>query len=109
MLFRSAILNGGKIVLSGDIGEIKRSFDRRTILLSGKELQKIDAFLTAQALPFVSAHEITDGKVAVTLRAPQDKEALFKALEPLAGIFDAFVVKEPTLNEIFVHYTEGAI
>ena len=104
-----AILNGGKIVLSGDIGEIKRSFDRRTILLSGKELQKIDAFLTAQALPFVSAHEITDGKVAVTLRAPQDKEALYKALEPLAGSVDAFVVKEPTLNEIFVHYTEGAI
>ena len=104
-----AILNGGKIVLSGDIGEIKRSFDRRTILLSGKELQKIDAILTAQALPFVSAHEITDGKVAVTLRAPQDKEALYKALEPLAGSVDAFVVKEPTLNEIFVHYTEGAI
>ena len=104
-----AILNGGKIVLSGDIGEIKRSFDRRTILLSGADTKKIDAFLTEQALPFVSAHEITDGKVAVTLRAPQDKEALYKALEPLAGSVDAFVVKEPTLNEIFVHYTEGAI
>lgn len=39
-----AILNGGKIVLSGDIGEIKRSFDRRTILLSGKELQKLTRF-----------------------------------------------------------------
>ena len=96
-------------MLSGDIGEIKRSFDRRTILLSGADTKKIDAFLTEQALPFVSAHDITDGKVAVTLRAPQDKEALYKALEPLAGSVDAFVVKEPTLNEIFVHYTEGAI
>lgn len=104
-----AILNGGKIVLSGDIGEIKRSFDRRTILISGEAPQKINDFLTAQALPFVTAHEITDGKVAVTLRAPQDKEPLYKALEPIAGAVDAFVVKEPTLNEIFVHYTEGSV
>ena len=41
-----AILNGGEIVLSGKINDIKRSYDRRTIIVESKDISEIKKYLS---------------------------------------------------------------
>ncbi len=104
-----AILNNGKIVLAGDIGEIKRSFDRRTVEIVSTESGRIADFLAANAGVPAEKTEVSESLVTVTLRRAEDKQALYRLLDGFADKIDAFRVKEPTLNEIFVHYTEDSI
>lgn len=95
------ILSGGRVAVSGNLTEIKRSYPRNVIALSGRD----NAALLAEvkALPFVReilpAHE----GFWVRLEREEDKEALLHAVGGLD--VDEFRVCEPSLNDIFVQYT----
>ncbi len=104
-----AILNDGKIVLSGNIENIKRSYDRRNIEIMSEEAEKTEKFIKAELSDIVTKTELNGNELVVTLSDENDKEKLYKSLGGFAGSFDSFKVKEPTLNEIFVHYTEGTV
>ncbi len=104
-----AILNDGKIVLAGDIHEIKRGGVRRTVEIRTAEEQKVTDFLRANAAALCADVQTAKNLVQVQLHKESDKSALFASLQPIAAHIDAFSLKEPTLNEIFVQYTEGAI
>lgn len=104
-----AVLHDGKIVLTGDIREIKRSFPRNVLELRTRTPAQLANFLQAHAAQLLAGTETRDEMLLVTLRNEQDKEALYRALEPCAQSLDGFAVREPSLNEIFVHYTEGAV
>ncbi len=104
-----AILNDGKIVLSGNIENIKRSYDRRNIEIVSEEAEKTEKFIKAELSDIVTKTELNGNELTVTLLNENDKEKLYKSLGGFAGSFDSFKVKEPTLNEIFVHYTEGTV
>ena len=97
-----AILNGGNIVLAGDIEQIKRSYDRRTILIRSTQLESIRS-----RLDFPS--HIKDGLLWVTLANAADKGDLLAKLAQLHTDIDEIKVFEPSLNDIFVEYTEGRI
>lgn len=103
------ILRDGKAVLSGDIGEIKRGFDRRTVEIVTTDSAAVAAFLQEHKTDAVQRAECSENLVTVTLSHAEDKSALYALLADCADKIDAFRVKEPTLNEIFVHYTEGSI
>lgn len=103
------ILNGGKSVLDGSIKKIKRSYARNVLEIATQESYKSLNVLQNAALPFVSKAEILDGKLTVTLKDEESKPELIKfAAENLPDI-DGIYVKEPTLADIFIHYTEGSV
>lgn len=102
------ILHDGKAVLSGDIGEIKRGFDRRTVEIVTTESNDVMSFLQKHKSEAVQKAEASENLVTVTLARAEDKAVLYALLADCADKIDAFRVKEPTLNEIFVHYTEDA-
>lgn len=103
------ILNGGKSVLDGSIKKIKRSYARNVLEIATQESEKSLNVLQNAALPFVSKAEILDGKLTVTLKDEESKPELIKfAAENLPDI-DGIYVKEPTLADIFIHYTEGSV
>ena len=97
-----AILNGGKIALAGNITEIKRSYDRRKIIIKSKELEKISKLLDEE---FTMDQE----QIIVTLKEEADKGMLLEKLSKMNVDLDEIKVYEPSLNHIFVEYTEGNI
>lgn len=103
------ILNGGKSVLDGSIKKIKRSYARNVLEITVQECESALNTVLNASLPFVSNAEIIDGKLTVTLKDEADKPQLIKfAAENLPDI-DGISVKEPTLADIFIHYTEGSV
>lgn len=103
------ILNGGKAVLSGSIRKIKRSYARNVIEIITEESESALQTVLNASLPFVSKAEILDGKLTVTLKSENSKPELIKfAAENILDI-DSVNTKEPTLADIFIHYTEGRV
>lgn len=104
-----AILNNGKIVLSGNIREIKRSYDRRNIEIVSDKAVQIAQLIKNNSSEFVSEVSVDGCNVSVKLRNENDKQTLYKSISEFSDYIDTFKVHEPTLNDIFVSYTEGAI
>ena len=93
-----AILNGGKIVLSGNITDIKRSYDRRKIVISSPDRERIQAQLD-ETCTMEGEH------LLVQLSSADAKGALLSKLADMNLDIDEIKVYEPTLNDIFVEYT----
>lgn len=103
------ILNGGKSVLSGSIKKIKRSYARNVIEIVTEESENALSTVLNASLPFVSKAEILGGKLTVILKNEDSKPEFIKfAAENISDI-DGVNVKEPTLADIFIHYTEGSV
>lgn len=107
-----AILHGGKIVLNGAIRDIKRSWPRDRI---GLILKKNGHFLSPDEaetalrsfdIPFPLSRE-ENGKDELILQMdPQMKDRFLKILSSSALSLESFRVLEPSLEDIFVAYTE---
>jgi ABC-2 type transport system ATP-binding protein len=93
-----AILNGGQIVLSGELYEIKRNYPRNRLVVRSQQRDRIMAELGAACTPLEN-----DG-LLLTLASPEEKQGM---MARLTGQYDVDEVKvfEPTLNDIFVEYT----
>ena len=103
------ILNGGQIVLSGNIKNIKRGYARNVIEIKSEKPQDIANYLSNNDLPFIKRVTFDKTTVFVTLADENEKNRLLDALSPMGNHIDEIKVKEPTLNEIFVQFTEGQI
>lgn len=105
-----AILNGGRIVLSGSIREIKRSYDRLKIVLSSNAAEKIERYLESGAASDIMTETVRQqDNITVTLVSADKKMELLKRLSEQNLNLDGFAVFEPSLNDIFVEYTEAMI
>ena len=92
-----AILNGGRVALSGDLREIKRNYVRDRLVVSASHLERIKA-------DFVDAcTELNSGELLIQLASPTEKQAVMKRLVEEYDI-DEVKVFEPSLNDIFVEY-----
>lgn len=92
-----AIINAGKVVLHGDLHDIKRNYvrDRLVVNTTNPEQIKTD---------FGNACTITDqGTIMIQLSNPNDKQITMKRLVENYDI-DEIKVFEPSLNDIFVEY-----
>ncbi|MBQ4121459.1 MAG: ATP-binding cassette domain-containing protein [Clostridia bacterium] len=97
-----AILNGGQVVLTGDIYDIKRNYPRNRLVIRSTER---DAILAK----YQNACKLCeDGSLLLTLASPDEKQNVMKELSESFDL-DEVKVFEPTLNDIFVEYTENAI
>ena len=103
------ILNGGQIVLSGNIKNIKRGYARNIIEIKSEKPQDIANYLSNDDLSFIKRVTLDETIVFVTLTDENEKNWLLDALSPMGNHIDEIKVKEPTLNEIFVQFTEGQI
>ena len=97
-----AILNGGQIAISGGIREIKRSYDRRHMVIDTQKPEQVLGVLPWRG-------EARGDQVLVELPELSDRERLLESLAPVASDVDAVRVWEPTLNDIFIQYTEERV
>lgn len=99
------ILNEGKIAVSGTIKDIKRSYTHNKVNVFTTEQDKVSELL-AKA-DYVDSFENTETGVLVALKPDVDKNVLIQSLMDAKIGFDGVTVYEPSLNDIFVDYTEG--
>lgn len=97
-----AIINGGEVVLSGDLQEIKRNYPRNRLVIRSLQNQQIAAQYNG------SCAWSEDGSLLLTLTSPAEKMSVMKHLTEHYDI-DEIKVFEPSLNDIFVAYTEKQI
>ena len=97
-----AIINAGKVAISGDLHEIKRTYPRDKIVVSTPTSEKIMADLGDICT------EREDGTLLIQLGSPDEKQSMMKRLVESYDI-DEVKVFEPSLNDIFVEYAGAQV
>ncbi len=92
-----AIINAGKVVLHGDLREIKRNYVRDRLVVRTDNPEQIKADFKDDC----TVQE--DGSLILRLASPNDKQTAMKHLAEKYDI-DEIKVFEPSLNDIFVEY-----
>lgn len=92
-----AILNGGEVVLTGDLHDIKRNYPRNRLVVRSANSEKIAAGYEG------SCQWGETGELILTLGSPGEKRDVMKKLTERYDI-DEIKVYEPSLNDIFVEY-----
>ena len=97
-----AIINAGKVAISGDLHEIKRAYPRDKIVVSTEAPEKIMTDLGD------ACTEREDGSLLIQLASPNEKQSVMKRLVESYDI-DEVKVFEPSLNDIFVEYAGAQV
>lgn len=95
-----AIINNGKIAIQGSIKEIKRNYTRDRLVISSEYPQKIISHFGSQC------YADKNGDLTIKLKSAEDKN---KTMKEIIDNFDVDEIKvfEPSLNDIFVEYTNN--
>ena len=94
---RIAIINDGRVVLHGDLHDIKRNYVRDRLVVSTTMAERVKADF---------GEACTDGEngtLLIRLADPKDKQSVMKRLVETYDV-DEVKVFEPSLNDIFVEY-----
>lgn len=94
-----AILNEGIVVLQGDIREIKKSYPRDRLVIRSAEKERICADFSDTATP------LSEDELILRLPTAESKQSVMQTLARNYNI-DEIRVFEPSLNDIFVEYTD---
>lgn len=97
-----AIINGGQVVLSGDLREIKRNYPRNRLVVRSLQNEKIASEYEG------SVERGENGDIIIVLNAPEEKKSVMSKLTETYDI-DEIKVYEPSLNDIFVEYAGDQI
>ncbi len=92
-----AILNGGQIVLCGDIVEIKHNYVRDKLAVRSADVKKI---MQDQRIGGTMQE---NGELLIQLKSAEEKKEMMRLLTQTFDI-DEIRVYEPSLNDIFVEY-----
>lgn len=92
-----AIINAGKVVISGDLHDIKRNYLRDKLVVSTTTPAPIKTDFGERCI------EREDGSLLIQLNTPDDKQATMKKIVEDYDV-DEIKVFEPSLNDIFVEY-----
>ena len=96
------LINAGKIVLEGDLREIKQSFGRGSV-----EIEYLGDVDLIKRSGFVAGCNDFGQYVEVKLNAPEHYSALLRELVEASVDITRFELMEPTLHEIFVQSVRG--
>ena len=97
-----AILNAGKVAISGDLRDIKRDYPRDRLVVRTEMPKQILADFGS------SCTQTENGDLMIRLNTPSEKKAIMQRLTENYDI-DEVRVFEPSLNDIFVEYAgDGA-
>lgn len=97
-----AILNGGKVVLSGDLHDIKRNYPRNRLVVRSLAVDKIKEEIGKRC------EKTAEDELMVYLESEDEKKAVMTSLTEHYDI-DEIKVFEPTLNDIFVEYAGNQV
>lgn len=97
-----AIINAGKVAISGDLHEIKRNYPRDKIIVNTTKPEQIKTDFKGICT------EREDGTLLIQLESPDQKQAMMKRLTESYDI-DEIRVFEPSLNDIFVEYAGAQV
>ena len=97
-----AIINAGKVAISGDLHDIKRNYPRNKLVVSSTSSERICSELGN----ICTVRE--DGSLLIQLQHPDEKQAMMKRLVENYDI-DEVKVFEPSLNDIFVEYAGAQV
>lgn len=100
-----AILKDGKIVLSGDIREIKRGYDRNILLIRSPKMREVMDCCKTRFTGVVDEVRQSRNGVIALLSPSAGREEFMAAILGMGLDIDAIGVHEPSLEEIFVEYT----
>lgn len=92
-----AIINGGQVVLTGELHDIKRNYPRNRLVVRSEQAADIEREFPDRCL------KEEDGTLLITLDFPEEKKNVIHTLAEKYDI-DEIKVFEPTLNDIFVEY-----
>lgn len=92
-----AILNKGKVAITGELHNIKRQYPRNKLVVRTENSAGLLSDFASQATLK------DDGSVIITLSSPDEKKAVMSKLIDNYDI-DEVKVFEPSLNDIFVEY-----
>lgn len=96
-----AIINDGQVVLGGDLHSIKRSYIRDRLLVRTEQPERVKAEIGDLCLG--EEH----GELIVKIPPTEDKRTVMSRLIDICDV-DSIGVYEPSLNDIFVEYTDTA-
>ena len=97
-----AILSAGQVVLTGDLREIKRNYVRDKLCIRTEQPSKVTEMYGDRV------KTATDGSLILKMDSPEDKKRVMSELLEVCDV-DFVGVYEPSLNDIFVEYTEKEI
>lgn len=96
-----AIINDGQVVLGGDLHSIKRSYIRDRLLVRTEQPERVKVEIGDLCLG--EEH----GELIVKIPPTEDKRTVMSRLIDICDV-DSIGVYEPSLNDIFVEYTDTA-
>ena len=96
-----AIINGGNVVISGDLAEIKRNYPRNKLVVRSQGIDEIIERFGD------NAKKIDTERAMITLDSEDDKTETMRLITEKFDV-DEIKVFEPSLNDIFVEYAEAA-
>jgi ABC-2 type transport system ATP-binding protein len=96
-----AILNGGRVVITGDLAKIKYDYPRDRLTVRSRSAEDI-------AREFDACERLDGDSIRIKLKNPDEKAAVMKSLCERFDI-DEIKIYEPTLNDIFVEYAKDGV
>ena len=97
-----AIINAGKVAISGDLHEIKRNYVRDKLVVSTTKPELIQNDLGD------ACTVLDNGTLLIQLASPDEKQGMMKRIVETYDV-DEVKVFEPSLNDIFVEYAGAQI
>lgn len=99
-----AILNHGKVVLSGNLREIKREFGRDRLMLSAlnQTPTELAELLMHTFFDLLDVEKVQKDKIIIRKKEDTDKNLILKRLLEQEVDLEFFGLYEPALNDIFV-------
>lgn len=99
-----AILNHGKVVLGGNLREIKREFGRDRLVLSslGESSQELAERMRKTFSDLLDVERIQKDRVIIRKKHEENKSAILERLLEQGVDLEFFGLYEPSLNDIFV-------
>ena len=97
-----AIINAGKVAISGDLHEIKRNYVRDKLVVSTTKPELIQRDLGN------ACTVLDNGTLLIQLASPDEKQGMMKKIVETYDV-DEVKVFEPSLNDIFVEYAGAQI
>lgn len=104
-----AVLNRGKIVLSGSVSKIKRDTDRKNITIKTENAARLKEEIDEKMSSFIESASIAGDEVTLKLNDKNDKNKLLAAIAQSPVDIDGIRVYEPSINDLFVKYTQDSI
>jgi len=103
------IINDGKIIVSGSLRHIKRTYPRNKVLLvpENDTIETLEKHINETNIlrEIVAIISKRSNGLELTLKNESDKNVLFRIMAANNIKIDSFAVVEPTLTEIFVEKT----